>query len=472
VTVTDRIEPVPADTIITGEWIITLNAGREIYRDGAIAITGGVIVAVGKRADILERYRPGTLIDEPDSIIIPGMTNGHRHLLCCAKGAMPEGGQTLAALRQFIYPSFAALTEDDMHTYARHAAAEMIRFGTTLFEEPGCNHLDAVLEALADTGIRARTGPWTWDQAGPAGTDGLPDWLTMDADAALDRLAEGVRTVRKFNNPRILDAVTIEGVGTCSDALNRGAADLARELDSLFVLHKSTSEREVELELKAFGERPVAHMDTIGALHDRVLLNHMTSLDSHDVELVVASGARISQNPTSALKLAKGTTQTGKWRELAAAGVPMALGTDAENVSNHTDICRAMQLAALLPRDSTRDPNAVSAEQALEMATLGGATALRMQDQVGSLEPGKQADIVVFGTDNFDLRPLHNPVANIVYGSTGHSVDTVLIGGDVVLRRGQLTSLDEATLRRDVEQINRRVLGEIGIAPLPQWPIV
>ncbi|HEY4702724.1 MAG TPA: amidohydrolase family protein [Streptosporangiaceae bacterium] len=471
-TVTDRIEPAPADTIVTGEWIITLNAGREIYRDGAIAITGGVIVAVGKRADILERYRPGTLIDEPDSIIIPGMTNGHRHLLCCAKGAMPEGGQTLAALRQFIYPSFAALTEDDMHTYTRHAAAEMIRFGTTLFEEPGCNHLDAVLEALADTGIRARTGPWTWDQAGPAGTDGLPDWLTMDADAALDRLAEGVRTVRKFNNPRILDAVTIEGVGTCSDALNRGAADLARELDSLFVLHKSTSEREVELELKAFGERPVAHMDTIGALHDRVLLNHMTSLDSHDVELVVASGARISQNPTSALKLAKGTTQTGKWRELAAAGVPMALGTDAENVSNHTDICRAMQLAALLPRDSTRDPNAVSAEQALEMATLGGATALRMQDQVGSLEPGKQADIVVFGTDNFDLRPLHNPVANIVYGSTGHSVDTVLIGGDVVLRRGQLTSLDEAALRRDVEQINRRVLGEIGIAPLPQWPIV
>ena len=471
-TVTDRIEPIAADTIVTGEWIITLNAGREIYRDGAIAITGGVIVAVGKRADILARYRPGALIDEPEAIIIPGMTNGHWHLLCCAKGAMPEGGQTLAALRQFIYPSFAALTEDDMHVYARHAAAEMMRFGTTLFEEPGCNHLDAVLEALADTGIRARTGPWTWDQAGPAGTDGLPDWLTMDADAALDRLAEGVRTVRTFNNPRILDAVTIEGVGTCSDALNRGAADLARELDSLFVLHKSTSEREVELELKAFGERPVAHMDTIGALHDRVLLNHMTSLDSHDVELVVASGARISQNPTSALKLAKGTTQTGQWRELAAAGVPMALGTDAENVSNHQDICRAMQLAALLPRDSTRDPNAVTAEQALEMATLGGATALRMQDQVGSLEPGKQADIVVFGTDNFDLRPLHNPVANIVYGSTGHSVDTVLIGGDVVLRRGQLTSLDEAALRRDVERINRRVLGEIGIAPLPQWPVV
>ena len=114
----------------------------------------------------------------------------------------------------------------------------------------------------------------------------------------------------------------------------------------------------------------------------------------------------------------------------------------------------------------------MTAEQALEMATLGGATALRMQDQVGSLEPGKQADLVVFGTGNFDLRPLPNPVANVVYGSTGHSVDTVLIGGDVVLRGGQLTWLDETGLRRQVEEINRRVLGEIGIAPLPRWPII
>jgi len=282
VTVTERTEPIDVDTVVTGEWIITLNADREIYWDGAIAVSGGVITEIGKRAAILAKYRPAALIDEPGSIVIPGMINGHRHLLCCAKGAMPEGGQTLSALRQFIYPSFAALTEDDMHVYAR------------------------------------------------------------------------------------------------------------------------------------------------------------------DVEAVISSGARISQNPTSALKLAKGTTQTGKWKELAA----------------------------LLPRDSTRDPNAISAEQALEMATLGGAPALRMQDQVGSLETGKQADIVVFDTANFDLRPLHNPVANIVYGSTGHSVDTVLIGGEIVLRHKQLTSLDEQELRRGVEAINRRVLGEIGIAPLPKWPVI
>ena len=472
VTVTETQAPEAVDTIVTGAWVITLNSAREIYRDGAIAIRDGVIVEVGKRAAVLAAYRPATLIDEPDSIVIPGLTNGHRHLLCCAKGAMPEGGSTLESLRRFIYPSFAALTEEDMHVLARHAAAEMIRFGTTLFEEPGCNHLPAVLEALDESGIRARIGPWTWDQAGSAGRADLPDWLAMDADTALTRLSDGIDTVRKFGRPRLRDAVTIEGVGTCSDALTKGAADLARDRQSLFVLHKSTSENEVALELAQFGERPVAHMATIGALHDRVLLNHMTSLDDADVRAVATSGARVSQNPTSALKLAKGTTQTGKWKALADANVPMALGTDAENVSNHQDICRAMQLAALLPRDMLRDPNAITAEQALEMATRGGATALWWQDAVGSLEPGKQADIVIFDTDNFDLRPLHNPVANLVYGSTGHSVDTVLIAGETVLRHAQHTSLDASSLRAKVEQINRRVLTEIGISPLPKWPVI
>ena len=459
--------PVTVDTVVAGGWLLTMNPQREMYRSGAVAIDGGVIVEVGQRADLLTRYHPRRLIDAPDGVITPGLVNGHRHLLCCAKGAMPEGGQTLDALRQFIYPSFAALTEQDMYVHAQHAAAEMIRFGTTLFEEPGCNHLDAVLEALASSGIRARTGPWTWDQAGPAGAADLPDWLRMDAKAALRRLADGVERVRKFGHPRIRDAVTIEGVGTCSDELNRGAAELARDAESLFVLHKSTSEREVELELATFGHRPVEHMHEIGALNERTLLNHMTSLDDRDVRHVADAGARISQNPSSALKLAKGTTQTGKWPELLAAGVPMALGTDAENVSNHTDICRAMQLAALLPRDARRDPRAVTAEQAVEMATISGATALWMDDVTGSLEPGKQADLVVFDTADFDWRPLHNPVANLVYGVTGHSVDTVLVGGDVLLDHKKLTRVDEDELRGQVEQINRRVLREIGIDPLP-----
>ena len=193
----DGAGPVTVDTVVAGGWLLTMNPQREMYRSGAVAIDGGVIVEVGQRADLLTRYTPRRLIDAPDGVITPGLVNGHRHLLCCAKGAMPEGGQTLDALRRFIYPSFAALTEQDMYVHAQHSAAEMIRFGTTLFEEPGCNHLPAVLEALDETRIRARIGPWTWDQAGAAGRADLPDWLSMDSDTALAAYAAEVARLGK-----------------------------------------------------------------------------------------------------------------------------------------------------------------------------------------------------------------------------------------------------------------------------------
>jgi len=460
------------DLLLSGGWLLTMNDRRDVYRDGAVAVRGPKIVEVGQREDLLAKYAAARVIDTSRMVVTPGLVNGHRHLLCCPKGALPEGGDTLSALRNFTYPCFAALTPEQMHAYTLHATAEMIRFGTTTFEEPGCNHLEAVLEALAASGIRCRVGPWTWDQQGPSGRSDLPDWLVMGPDAALERLRWGVETVRAFNHPRIRDAVTIEGVGTCSDTLTLGAAKFAEEAGSLAVLHKATSEREVALELEVFGERPVQHMHSIGALNPCVLLNHMTSLADFEVDLVAESGARISQNPSSALKFAKGTTQTGKWPELLAAGVPMALGTDAENVSNHQDICRAMQLAALLPRDARRDPNAVTAEQAVEMATISGATALLWDDVTGSIEAGKDADITCFDTEDFDWRPLHNPVANLVYGSTGHSVHTVLVAGEVVLDAKRLTRVDEAQVREAVERIDREVLSTVGVEPGPNWPVL
>ncbi len=460
----------PVDLMVSGGWLLTMDPERRVFERGAVAIRDGRIVEVGDARDLAERYEAAETLDTAGRVVTPGMINGHRHLLTTAKGALPEGNVTLANLRDFVYPSFATLTEEDMVVYARHHAAEMIRFGTTLFEEPGCTHLDGVLDALGSVGIRCRIGPWTWDQQGPMGKN-CPDWLRMDTDAAVRRLEDGIDTVRRFGDPKIRDAVTIEGVGTCSDELNTAAAELAAARDSLCVLHKATSRQEVEVELETFGHRPVEHMYEIGALNEHVLLNHMTCLEDFEVDLVAESGAMICQNPSSALKLAKGTTQTGKWPELLAAGVPVALGTDGENASNHHDVCRSIYLAALLPRDARRDPTAVTAEQAVEMATIGGARALRWDDEVGSLEAGKAADLVVFDTDDFDWRPLHNPVANLAYGATGHSVDTVLIGGEAVLRDQRFVHLDEDEILEEVERTDRSVLERIGVQPTPVWPV-
>lgn len=464
--------PTACDLLITTGWLITLDEQRRIIRNGAVAITGTRIVEVGRAATLRARYAPVRLIDRPESVLMPGMTNGHRHLLCCAKGAMPEGGTTLENLRRFTYPSFATLTEQDMAIYARHAAAEMIRFGTTLFEEPGCTHIDAVLAQIADSGLRARVGLWTWDQKGSLGQTDLPDWYRLDTAQAIARLESGLETVLAFGNERIRPAITLEGVGTCSDELTVAAARLAQESKTLAVQHKSTSQAEVQREIAVFGERPVRHTATIGALNPYTLLNHVTSLDADDVAAIADSGARVSWNPSTALRLAKGTTHFSRFPDLIAAGVPMGLGTDAENCSNHQDICRAIYLAALLPRDGTQNPNAVSAETAVELATLGGARALRFDDVTGSLEVGKEADLVLFDTADYDWRPLHNPIANLAYGVTGHSVDTVVIAGRIVLSGGRSTIWDEGELREQVEATDRAVLARIGISPAPAWPVV
>lgn len=466
----ESLKKTRVDLLLSGGWLVTMDAERRVYQEGAVAVSGPRIVAVGDATDLQEEYEAVQFIDTKGRVVMPGMVNGHRHLLTTAKGALPEGNVTLVNLRDFTYPSFATLQEEDMRVYARHHAAQMIRFGTTLFEEPGCTQLDAVLGAIGEVGIRCRVGLWTWDQRGPTGGN-CPDWLRMDTDAAVRRLERSIEIVRQLGNPRIRDAVTIEGAGTCSDDLNVAAAELAKDANSLAVLHKATSQQEVDLELEVFGHRPVEHMYRIGALNEHVLLSHMTCLEDFEVDLVAESGARISQNPSSALKLAKGTTQTGKWPELVSAGVPIALGTDADNASNHHDICRSIHLAALLPRDARRDPTAITAEQAVEMATIGGATALRWSDEVGSVEVGKQADLVVFDTDDFDWRPLHNPVANLAYGVTGYSVDTVFIGGEIVLRDGQLVGLDEGELLEQAERTDRAVLKRIGIRPAPAWPV-
>src|SRR5260370_17497064 len=197
----------------------------------------------------------------------------------------------------------------------------------------------------------------------------------------------------------------------------------------------------------------------------------MTSLDEFEVDMLAETGARVSPDPSSALRLSKGTTQTGKLPELLRAGVPLALGTDAENASNFHDTVRAMYLATVLPRDARRDPAAVTVEQAVEMATLTGAAAMRWDDELGSIEEGKQADIVIFDTDDFDWRPLHNPLTNLVYNATGHSVGTVIIGGEILVRDKELTRLDASELPATAAEADPPLLRPIRPDPPPPSPV-
>jgi cytosine/adenosine deaminase-related metal-dependent hydrolase len=230
--------------------------------------------------------------------------------------------------------------------------------------------------------------------------------------------------------------------------------------------------QEVANEVKVFGHRPLEHMYRIGALGSNVLLNHMTALEDFEVEMVRETGTTISHNPSSALKLSKGVTQTGRFPELLRAGVTIGLGTDAANASNHSDIFRSMWLAVLLPRDARIDPSITHAEVGLEMATLNGARAAGWGDVVGELAPGRKADLIVVDVHRPDMWPATNVVQNLVYSANGSCVTHTIVNGRVLMADRRLTTVDEEKVLAETDRRSSELLERIGYAPQYRWPVM
>lgn len=465
--------PAEADILIEHAVVMTVDGERRIYADGSIVIVADRIAAVGRAADVAQAYpRARKTIDGRDKLAMPGLINGHRHFLSTPKGCVPDGFVTRTLLKDWVYPVFAEHKEDDIYWAGLWVQTEMLKNGVTCFQEPGTTYLPAAVEAVERMGMRCSIGPWTWDQLGPDGAK-CPDYFEkLDTDACIRQMEDAILAHNGKADGRIKAFATIEGVGTCSDELMIQAKTLAEKHDTMLVMHKATSQQEVDIELEAFGHRPVEHMYRIGALGPNVYLNHMVCVDDFEVPFLAETDTKVSHNPSSALKLAKGTTRTGKFPEMLKAGVTVCLGCDSANSSNFSDMVRVMYLAALLPRDARLDPAATVPEQAVEMATINGAKAFGWDDQIGSLEPGKKADITIFDTRQVNWRPLWNVVNNLVYAATGDSADTVIVDGRVLMEGRKLLTVDEDELREKAQFMSGRLLDRLGLQVQSRWPII
>jgi cytosine/adenosine deaminase-related metal-dependent hydrolase len=258
------------------------------------------------------------------------------------------------------------------------------------------------------------------------------------------------------------------GFGTCSSALMQGARALAERHGvgwgmMHFASHPSrrTSDRV-----------PLAELDALGVLTSRTKLAHMVYVDEADIALLARRGVKVSHCPTAGLKHTKGLAAHGRFVEMLDAGVCVSLGGDSGNGSNHFDMLRLMYLAATIYKDARLDVGVMPPERALEMATRLGAEALLLGDAVGSIEPGKRADLTLYDLDTPEWRPLLNPVNNLVYAATGASVRTVLIDGRVVLDEGRLTTLDERALYERAEALARQQIARAGLAIESKWPVI
>jgi 5-methylthioadenosine/S-adenosylhomocysteine deaminase len=380
----------------------------------------------------------------------------------CIPDLLPPG----ASIFEWSVPLHAAHTGDDDEVSGVLSAVEALCNGVTTVVEAGTvAHPDRVAAAMQRVGIRGTIGTWGWDiPEGP---------FTGPTDEVLDRQAavlDAFPPAADGHAPLVEGWVTLVGHDLASDELLAGAAELARARGTSMTMHLSPTSSDPERYLARTGKRPVVHLDDLGVLGEHLLLGHGVWLDEAEIELVLATRTAIAYCPWAYLRLGQGVCNNGRHAEIAGRGGRIALGCDATNAGDSIDILRTAAVAAGIARDVRVDPTWFGAHQAFELATIAGAEAIGMADRIGSLEPGKQADLVLHRTDHPNWMPRGDVALQLVWGTDGRTVRDVFVAGRHVVAAGRPTQVDTAELAELAAEHQARLLERAAITVPRVWP--
>jgi 5-methylthioadenosine/S-adenosylhomocysteine deaminase len=445
-----------------------MDASRRVITDGALAIAGDRIVAIGKREALQREVKAKVTIDGRRFVMTPGFIDGHIHITGdpltrgFIRGAPGESFDE--RLMRWVIPLFRAQTPEDERISAQCAALAMMRSGTTCFAEAGTvTHLDAVMEGLAETGIRGRVGEWVEGRA----YDPAADQAKMSADAIAVLESEIARYPDK-GDTRLAAWPILVGHSTNSDDVWRAAKALADDHGLKVSAHMSAHPSDAEWYLEHYGRRPIEHLADLGVLGETLALTHLAHLDHSELDLLVQSGTNAIHCPTAALQGAFGVTQGGLFPEMLARGLTVMLGTDGAA----SDILSSARLMAGLFRDARRDEDLFPASTILALATLNGAKAMGMAGSTGSLEVGKKADLVLhdswlsaWGGAVFD------PVTQLAMAAPPSGVHSVWIDGVRVVDAGRATLIDEDKVLADARQAGTALVAKLGLPVQTVWPV-
>jgi len=445
---------IPADLLITGGTVVTMDPDRRILEDGAVAVRGSVILAVGPREKLEALYPAPHHMDARGRLVLPGLVNSHTHAAMSLLRGLANDVTLEDWLTNHIFPAEKRnVTEDFCVWGTRLAALEMIEAGITTFADM-YYYEDAVARETKAAGMRGVLGESVIDF--PAPDSRSPDQTFAQIEQFLERW---------HADPLIRPAVAPHSPYTCSADTLRRAAALARRYHAPLLIHVAETRHELDESLQKKHLSPVAWLDSIGFLGPEVTAAHCVWVDDADIRLLAARGVGCVHNPSSNMMLASGVAPIPA---LLAAGVRLGLGTDGPAGSNNDlDMMQEMDLAAKLQKVARLDPRALTASQALEMATLGGARALHLEDQIGSLEPGKQADIILLRLDAPHAVPAYDVPGQIVYALKASDVDTVIIAGRVVMEGRRVLTLDPPSIFAKAREYAQKVRESLA-PPVPR----
>jgi cytosine/adenosine deaminase-related metal-dependent hydrolase len=454
------------DTLIEHAIVVTMDAGRRVLRDGAVAVRGTDIVDVGPADEVSARYEAGERIDGRRFVVTPGLVNTHIHITGepLTRGYVPDDTPFEENVFAWLCPLYATYSEDDERLSAQLAAAEMLKSGTTSFLEAGTvRFVDAVVDGLVEIGIRGRIGRWIWDLPPE------PAVYAQTTDEAIANLRKVLEDHREVAGGRIQAWSMVVGHTTCSDELWRAARKAADEWETGLNYHMSPAAMDPDGFLAQFGERPIEHLAALDVLGRNNVLVHCIHVDDHEISLLAQHQCSVAHCPTTCLKVAYGVTQIGRIPEMVAAGVNVAIGIDGNNAANYADMMRATYLVAGLFKDARRDASLFPAEQAYEMATLGGAKAIMSEHEIGSIEIGKKADLVLHDRERPEWTPLLNVANQLVWSADGRGVHTVFVDGRKVVDDYRLTTIDEKALYARAQTAGEAIVARSGLPDKAKW---
>src|SRR5579863_2881233 len=438
------------DLIVTGGTVVTMNGARTVYEDGAIVVKGDTIVAVGSRSELEAKYVASQTVDARGKLLLPGFINGHTHVPMTLFRGLHDDVTLNDWLYKYIFPAEAKnVNEAFVRWGTRLAAAEQIRAGVTTFADMYYFE-DAVAEETKAAGMRGVLGETFIDF--PA-----PDNKTNTA-----MLAYTEKFLQKWQgDPLIHAAPAPHSIYTCSKKTLQDAADLAKKYHAPLLIHVAEMKKEWEDSEKANGMSPVQYLEKIGVLGPDLVAAHCIFVDEADRKLLAERRVGCVHNPSSNMMIASGVSPVP---EMRAAGIAVGLGTDGPAGSNNDlDLMEEIDLAAKLAKITKMDPLALNAKSVVEMATIDGARALHMEKEIGSLEPGKKADIILIGLDAPNAVPMYDIYAQIAYSLKASDVETVIIGGRLVMRDRKLLTIDEPRVLEKAREYGKSVSSSLGM---------
>jgi 5-methylthioadenosine/S-adenosylhomocysteine deaminase len=439
--------PRTVSLVVTNGTVVTMDGTRRVINDGAIAVDQGAILAVGPRAEIAAAYKSAQTLDAGGGLVIPGLINAHGHAPMVLFRGIADDLKLMDWLQNYIFPAEKNnVTAAFVKAGTELAALEMIRSGTTTFVDMYYFE-DQVAEACDQAGLRGVLGETFIDF--PA-----PDNKTIAEAAAYSETF----LKRWAGHPRIVAAVAPHSTYLASPETLKSAKTLADKYGAPILIHLSESADEQKTVRERYGKTPTEHLRDLGFLRKGVLGAHGIWLTDSDRQILRDANVGIAHCPQSNMKLASGAAPV---RQMLDENVRLGLGTDGAASNNDLDMFEEMATAAFLAKHTAGDPTAAPAAKVLEMATLGGARALGMEDRIGSLEAGKRADIVIVDVRAPRMTPLYDPVSHLVYAAKGADVRHVVVEGRVIMRDRAVLTLDEAAIEARAAALAARVTASL-----------